>query len=927
MILLDHLLQSTSGTLLHTGASRHFEGFSHDTRQLLPGELFVAVRGERGDGHDFLLDAVQRGASGLLVEGRAAQALPDTQREALERAGITTIVVEDTRLALQRYARFILRLWQPTVIAVGGSVGKTSTKEAIADVLSSAYATFRSWQNYNDLLGLPLSLGRLEERHEFAVLELGCDHPGEMQQICDIVGPTISVLTNASPTLLHYFGTLDRLVEEYGVLLASLPPDGAAFINGDDALLRAFIESKKARIQAPVTPFFPSSASNLQLSWDGIACNLRDAAIGERLRAPAAQPQQYATNLTEQAQSCHSERSEESVTRSAEILRFAQNDMLPRNDRLPQDDMLPAKHVTSHLLGAHHVATMLAAFAVGQHCRVPTGDSLYALSRVEPMPGRLRPLAGIRGARLLDDTHNAAPASMLAGLETLRDLPASRRIAVLGDMSRLGEIEEEAHRIAGQQAAQCADYLVVRGEYAPVVAEAARKAGLSQERVILTSTHEDAAQAVERLLAGEERTEKLATTVFIKGSEDARMERVTERLMAQPELSRERLVRQTPGWKQIVVSRPRRPTWVEIDLSAIAHNTRLIAEIVGLQVRILASLKADAYGHGAIKVAHTVLHNGAGMLGVATVSEATPLREAGIRAPILVFGYTPPWQMREAAYLDLTVTLYSIEAAQALSRAATALNKTVRVHVKVDTGMGRLGIRAEELDEIVRLVEHVRGLPGVELEGIFTHFATADSLDSAYARKQLARFQHVLHVLEQKHLRPPLIHAANSAALLVLPEAHFDMVRPGIALYGLDPSDEVRLPMGFRPALAFKTQVAQVKVVPAGEGISYGSTYVTERPTIVATLPVGYADGFRRGPANWGSVLIHEQQAPILGRVCMDQCMVDVSHIPQVRAGDEVVLIGRQGAASLTAEEVARRLGTIHYEVVSEILARVPRVD
>lgn len=861
MIQLDHLLQSTSGAFFHAGTARHFEGFSHDTRQLLPGELFVAVRGERGDGHDYLLDAIQRGASGLLIEERAAQELPAAQREALEQASVTTVVVQDTRLALQHYARYILRRWHPTVIAVGGSVGKTSTKEAIADVLSSSFATFRSWQNYNDLLGLPLSLGRLEERHEFAVLELGCDHPGEMQQICDIAGPTIGVLTSASPTLLYYFGTLDRLIEEYGVLLASLPPEGIAFINGNDAHLRKLMANKQVHIQAPITAFVPSLAHNLQISWDGIACDL------------------------------------------------------------------PRQHLASHLLGKHHVATMLAALAVGQHCGVSQDDSLYALSMLRPTPGRLRPLAGIHGSRLLDDTHNATPASMLAGLETLRDLSASLRIAVPGDMLRLGEIEEEANRLAGQQAAQCADYLVVRGEYAAVVAEAARKAGMAQERVILTSTHEDAAQAVERLLVSAERSEKEAATIFIKGSEDARMERVTERLMAQPEQARERLVRQTPGWKQIVVSRPQRPTWVEIDLSAIANNTRRIAEIVGPRVRILASLKADAYGHGAVKVARTVLHNGASMLGVATVSEAKPLREAGIRAPILIFGYTPPWQMREAVHLDLTVTLYALEAAQALSRAATALNKAVKVHVKVDTGMGRLGIRAEELDEIVRLVEAIHDLPGIELEGLFTHFATADSLDSAYARKQLARFQSVLRAIEEKHLRPPLIHAANSAAMLALPEARFDIVRPGIALYGLDPSDEVRLPAGFRPALAFKTQVAQVKVVPAGEGISYGSAYVTERPTTVATLPVGYADGFRRGPANWGSVLIHEQEAPILGRVCMDQCMVDVSHIPQVRVGDEVVLIGQQGKASLTAEQVARRLGTIHYEVVSELLARVPRVD
>jgi alanine racemase len=420
---------------------------------------------------------------------------------------------------------------------------------------------------------------------------------------------------------------------------------------------------------------------------------------------------------------------------------------------------------------------------------------------------------------------------------------------------------------------------------------------------------------------------KLGTTVLIKGSEETRMERVTELLMAQPEHAREQLVRQTPGWKQIVVMRPERPTWVEIDLSAIANNTRQIQSLVGPGVRILASLKADAYGHGALKVAHTVLHNGASMLGVATVSEAAPLREAGIHAPILVFGYVPHWQMREAVHLGLTITLYSIESAQALSRAAQTLRHRVKVHVKVDTGMGRLGIRAEHFAEVLQLIHEIIDLPHLELEGVFTHFAMADTDDQTHARMQLTRFQDVLQFLEEEHIRPPLVHAANSAAILSLPEAHFDMVRPGIALYGLDPSPEVRLPEGFRPALSFKTQVAQVKSIPAGECISYGCSHITDRPTCVAILPVGYADGFRRAPTNWGSVLVHGQEAPLLGRVCMDQCVIDVSHIPQVRVGDEVVLIGRQGVATLTAEQVAQRLGTINYEVVSEILARVPRVD
>jgi alanine racemase len=326
-------------------------------------------------------------------------------------------------------------------------------------------------------------------------------------------------------------------------------------------------------------------------------------------------------------------------------------------------------------------------------------------------------------------------------------------------------------------------------------------------------------------------------------------------------------------------------------------------------------------------VARTVLHNGASWLGVATVSEAEPLRAAGIDAPILVFGYTAPWQAREVARLDLRATVYSLEIARALARAAGDLGRAVHVHVKVDTGMARLGLRAEDIGGIVAFCEALRGLPGLTAEGIFTHFATADAADQSYARLQLERFHRVLLALKERGLRPPLVHAANSAAMLALPEARFDLVRPGVAVYGLHPSDEVRLPAAFRPALAFKTQVAQVKEIPAGEGISYGATYVTTHPTRIAVLPVGYADGFRRAPANWGEVLVRGRRAPLLGRVCMDQCMVDVTQIAEVRSGDEVVLIGQQGEEALTAEDVAVRLRTINYEVVAELLARVPRIS
>ncbi len=958
MILLDYLLEATNGVLRYPGMHHEFATFSHDTRQLVPGEMFVAVQGRRYNGLDYLLDAIRVGATGLLVEARMLNALSEQVQAKLAQANIAVVVVENTRLALQQYANAILKRWHPTVIAVAGGVGKTSTKEAIATVLANRFKTFRSWQNYNDLLGIPLSLGRLEEEHEYAVLELGCDHPGEITDLCRMVHPQIGVLTNISPVQLQYFGSIEHLTSELSMLLSSLPEGGHFFYNQDDDASAALVAHHRAHFTKLSFHSFMLSprivnqarvdgdlqATITHIGWNGLQGELIQA-VSKGDLPPVSH-------------------GEEAVDYLATL----------------ESNVVHNRPLTSQLLGEHHLYTMLAAYQVGTTLGMSPEEVQQALRAVTPMLGRLNPLSGIYDSRLLDDTHNASPASMFAGLLTLDALTPTtgRRIAILGDMLNLGNYQEEAHRELGRRIPHFVDYLITHGERAALIAEAARKAGMDSTHIITTSTHEDAAQVVRHILEqsgschgrdknafGSHTTFKdgkpnafqgpynssnellgnsssasdlsssvevamhkvVQDVVLIKGSEETRMERVTEILMACPWEASARLVRQAPGWKKTVFRQADRPTWVEIDLNAIASNTRHIKSLVGPNVQIMAALKADAYGHGALKVARTVLHNGASMLGVATVSEAVPLREANITAPILVFGYVPLWQMREAIHLDVSVTLYSTETAYALSRAALDLSKMVKVHVKIDTGMGRLGIHHEHLNEIIELMRLIKLLPGLELEGLYTHFSQADIEDKTHTYLQLDRFQYILHALRELGLRPPIVHAANSAATLTLPAAHFDMVRPGIAIYGLHPSPAVRLPDSFRPALSFKTQVSQVKWLPAGEGISYGSTYVTTRPTLVAVLPVGYADGFRRAPTTWGSVLIHGQQAPILGRVCMDQCMIDVTHIPQTRMGDEVVLIGRQGEATLTAEEVAERLGTINYEVVSEILARVPRVD
>ncbi len=288
MIYLDLLLQATHSTLYYPGKQDVFLAFSHDTRQIVPGELFVAVRGERNNGHDYLLDALWGGAGGVMVEAHAFHALAEEVQQRLEHAEIATIVVEDTRLALQHYASFILQRWHPTVIAVTGSVGKTSTKEAIATVLASKFSTFRSWQNYNDLLGIPLSLGRLEKHHQYAVLELGCDHPGEIAALCDIIRPSIGVLTHISPAQLQYFGTLEQLAPELGTLLTSLPEGGCFFYNNYNQAIYDLLlhQNPPHALNVARYPYLahnmpaftkdeaPSPLQDIQVTWQGVQCSL-----------------------------------------------------------------------------------------------------------------------------------------------------------------------------------------------------------------------------------------------------------------------------------------------------------------------------------------------------------------------------------------------------------------------------------------------------------------------------------------------------------------------------------------------------------------------------------------------------------------------------------------------------------------------------
>jgi len=372
--------------------------------------------------------------------------------------------------------------------------------------------------------------------------------------------------------------------------------------------------------------------------------------------------------------------------------------------------------------------------------------------------------------------------------------------------------------------------------------------------------------------------------------------------------------------------------WAEVDLKAIAHNVQALKKITNPEARLMAVVKADAYGHGVLQVTRQALASGADVLAVARLNEAIQLRKAGFGVPILIFGFTPPKHADKLIEFDLTQTVWSFKTAEALST-ASASGKPIKIHLKVDTGMGRLGMlpdcfRNAPLEKTaIREVESIASLVGLELEGIYTHFAAADSADKSYANKQFEIFLDFLDELRKAGLTIPVRHAANSAAIIDMPETHLDCVRPGISLYGLYPSDEVdKSRILLKPVMSLKARIVHLKQVPAGFKVSYSMTHETSKPTTIASVPVGYADGFNRLLSNQGHMLVGGCRAPIVGRVCMDQTMLDVGHVPDVKLEDEVVIFGKQQDESITVDEVAASLNTINYEIVSSLTARISKV-
>ncbi|EKQ51663.1 MULTISPECIES: alanine racemase [unclassified Clostridium] len=365
-------------------------------------------------------------------------------------------------------------------------------------------------------------------------------------------------------------------------------------------------------------------------------------------------------------------------------------------------------------------------------------------------------------------------------------------------------------------------------------------------------------------------------------------------------------------------------TYAKIDLKAILNNINEIKNRIEKDVKVMAVIKADGYGHGAA-VLGDFLKNEVNYYGVATIDEAIELREFGIKLPILILGYTSPSQYIEVIENNITQTIYTLETAKKISKVASICGRQAKIHVALDTGMTRIGFNADENG--VFAIAEICKLPNVVIEGLFTHFSTADEIDKSYSKLQMDRYDRFVELLEQRKISIPIKHMCNSAGIIEFDHHRFDMVRAGIILYGLYPSEEVnKNSVKLIPALEWKAHVINVNTVDAGHGVSYGKTYITKNKTKIATIGVGYADGYPRALSSKGRVLIHGEYASIIGRICMDQMMVDVTHINNVEIEDEVTLVGKDGENIISVEELANIAGSFNYEFVCGIGKRVPRI-
>ncbi|WP_230467760.1 alanine racemase [Lujinxingia vulgaris] len=848
-----------------------------DSRRLLAaGALFVALEGPRFDGHAYVRQALESGAGAALVHhGR---------REEFGEGSL--IRVADTRAALQAIAAAWRAKFDIPVVAITGSNGKTIVKDMLASMLARGHTVHASPGSYNSQVGVPLTLLGIRPVHDVALVEVGISQRGEMARQVAMVRPTHGILTNIGSAHAAGLGDARGIAEEKMRLFEGLEP-------GRLVVLREVFEEFSDLFH--VKPHLVDAAIEGEIAVDqafGGAFEARDNAGEEGLSEPGDGEVSETPEEAEGRAFTGDGEDGLSVARQVQALASGWRFELALAGR-------GSREVRLRVPGAHNVQNASVAAAMAGILGASMNEVVGGLERFELSEMRLQMHTTSGGVTLINDAYNADPASARAALEVLRNFSAGQRsVAILGDMLDLGARAEEAHRELGRTVARHKiDALYLLGELAKYIGEGAVEAGMDPARIHQAGGLEALNRVLEeRLVAGD--------VVLFKASRTIGLDRAARHLLESVA-----------------------PTRLSIDLGTIRDNYHALSRHLGDEVGVMAVVKSFGYGNDATRVSQLLARQGVRALAVAYPDEAIPLRRRGIRLPILVTNVQAAEADKIVKY-DLTALIYALPVARALQMQARRAGREVDVHLEIDSGMRRVGLRPEDA---VAFGKKVAGMSGLRIGGVMTHLAAADDPDEdAFTHRQLDAFDGVLEGLRAAGVPTGVVHAANTAAAWRHWRARYSMVRVGLGLYGLHPSeavgDEAR---GVRPALRFTTRILHLQQVEPGDTVGYGRTWRCEgQARRLATIAVGYNDGFPRFLSNGGEVMVGGRRCPVVGNVCMDVAMIDVTDAGQVRVGDEVLLFGEAtpGGPSIAVEEWAERGHTISYELLCRISPRVRRI-
>ena len=780
--------------------------------------------------------------------------------------GKPLLVVDDTLEALQRLAARWRQRFTIPLIAITGSNGKTIVKDMLARILSRQFRVFRSPGSYNSQVGVALSLLGLTEDHEIGIIEAGISQTGEMERLEAMIAPTAGIITTIGLAHAAGLGDLETTAREKRKLFVHTP--GPLIVDGADPLLEAEL-FEKDRGPDP----------SLHVKHVGLVYGEEGSKDPRTIRAPitALKESSPGFEFTLQVPALSLEES------SSEVETLEERE-------LKLSLLIPGRHNVSN--GA--MAAVMAHYLGASTEAIEAGLQEYVLREM-----RLEMHTTEAGITLINDAYNADPTSLRAALATLKQYgQGHRRIAILGDMLDLGHRSQEAHRQVGRGILQAdLDHLITIGNLAAEIAAGAREAGFPDHSIKELPESQDFEALnlyLENFLAPQD-------VVLFKASRSVGLERAAHRLLESVA-----------------------PTRLIIDLSALSENFHRLRRALGKETRLMAVVKSFGYGNDSTRVAQTLLNEGVDALAVAYPDEAIPLRRNHVHVPILVTNAMAQEADKLVKY-DLQALVYTEEVLEALHIQALRQNKTLGVHLEVDTGMHRAGLQPSD---VLSFVQKLQELSTLRFEGLMTHFAAADeSTEDGFTALQISRFREAIDALEKAGLRPPLIHAANTAAAWRFPQARFDMVRVGLGLYGLHPSSEVGQRATTKEVLTFTTRILHIHDLPPGESVGYGRTYRTDQTRRLATIAAGYNDGLPRFLSNRGEVLILGQRCPLVGSICMDVAVVDITDLkgsPSV--GTEVVLFGSQENETLSIDEWAKKGLTISYELLCNISPRVRRI-